>query len=146
MNLTLRWILYSCKYLHIHYIYIYFTSELPLCCILLSRTLILTGTAQLSSAPPHPRLSAALLPLIPRSQSHSALSTSVLSQSQPPPNIPAYHVALDGFVLRSIGVECLTKHSRIEEAIYNCGRKPRISQNETYGRGVLWVERSSDGE
>merc|ERR1712137_161855 len=66
---------------------------------------------------PSRRLSASLLPFFSRSQSHSALSTSVLSQSQPPPNIPAYHVALDGFVLRSIGVECLTKHSRIEEAI-----------------------------
>lgn len=78
-----------------------------------------------------------LLPFFSRNQSYSVLSTSVLSQSQPPPNIPAYHVALDGFVLRSIGVECLPKHSRIEEAIYNCGRKPRISQNETYGRGFV---------
>jgi hypothetical protein len=83
------------------------------------RTLIPTGPAQ-----PSPRLPASLLPLYSRNQSYSALGTSVLSQSQPPPNIPAYHVALDGFVLRSICVECLTKHSRIEEAIYNRGRKP----------------------
>jgi hypothetical protein len=130
MNVTLRWTLYSYMYFHIHYIHIHFTSKPPLCRVLLSSTLIPTGPAQPSSL----CFPASLLLTKPK-----LLSPRYL-------NIPAYHVALDGFVLRSICVECLTKHSRIEEAIYNCGRKPRISQNETYGRGVLWVERSSDGE
>jgi hypothetical protein len=101
----------------LHIYLLHFRTSAVLCYPV--RTLILTGPAH-----PSPRLSAFLLPLFSRSQSYSTLSTSVLSQPQPPPNIPAYHVALDGFVLRSICVECLTKHSRIEEAIYNRGRKP----------------------
>ena len=42
---------------------------------------------------------------------------SVLSQPQPPSNVPAYNVALDGFGLCAIGVERLPQHASVEEAI-----------------------------
>jgi hypothetical protein len=48
--------------------------------------------------------------------------TLVLSQPQPPSNIPAYNVALDGLGLASIGIECLSEHARVEETIY-CVKK-----------------------
>lgn len=46
------------------------------------------------------------------------ITSLVLGQSQPPPNVSANHVALDGFDLCSVGIERLTEHTRVEEAIY----------------------------
>jgi len=42
----------------------------------------------------------------------------VLRQVQPPPNVPAYHVALDrGVSLASVRFERLLQHASVEEAI-----------------------------
>lgn len=77
MNMTLRWTLYSYMYFRIHYIHIQFTSKPPLCCVLLSRTLIPTGPAQPSSLcfPPSPLLTK------PKLLSPPYLSTQPISTS-----------------------------------------------------------------
>jgi hypothetical protein len=74
-------------------------------------------------------------------QPHWSPSISVLSQPQPPPDIPAYNVALDGFVVRSIGIESLTEHSRIEEAIYNWGKKGYESANKSMKNKIHGTKR-----
>lgn len=64
-----------------------------------------------------------------RSHPVSSVQTqSIFHQPQPTPNVPAYHVALDGFGLCSVGVERLTQHTRVEEAIY--AKEDQNQQNE----------------
>lgn len=57
---------------------------------------------------------------------------SVLSQSQPSSNVPAYDVPLvSGFRFPSIRVQRLSEHASVEKAIY----ETRKSANEIYGNG-----------
>jgi len=69
-----------------------------------------------------------------------SLLTLIFNQPQPPPNIAAYNIALDGLdaclVLVPIGTKCLSQHSCIEEAIYIVEEKGGVTISLVYNQVI----------